>query len=427
MVLTIIISIITILALIISVIKFPEIKIKKIKLQTFWVVSLIGAILIVVTNRLSIKEYIEYSNNEIVNPYKILVLFICVSLLSIVLDELNFFKWLAIKTANKFKSNQMMFFISLYFLVAILTVFTSNDIIILTFTPFICMYAKNTKINPIPYLIAEFVAANTWSMMLMISNPTNIFLSLTYNINFIDYLKVMFIPCMVGGITSLIILLLIFKKELKKPIEIISNEEVIMNRPLVIFSLANLIICTILIAISNFINLEMWLISAISALLSLVVLLITNKGIFLKSVKRIPFNLIPFVLSMFLIVLALYKYNVTFNVASMLDRLVTNKFSAIFVYGYFSIILDNLINNIPMSLFAIKLLQDAPLYSVYAVIIGSNLGAYLTPIGALAGIMWMNILKKENVNINFKSFIKYGIILVPIISLVSFGVLFLVM
>ena len=36
--------------------------------------------------------------------------------------------------------------------------------------------AKNASINPIPYLAAEFVAANTWSMALIIGNPTNIYL-----------------------------------------------------------------------------------------------------------------------------------------------------------------------------------------------------------------------------------------------------------
>ncbi|HHU24513.1 MAG: hypothetical protein PHG08_06190 [Bacilli bacterium] len=52
-------------------------------------------------------------------------------------------------------------FLYLYVITSVLTVYTANDIIILTFTPFIGYFAKYTKINPIPYLIAEFVATSS--------------------------------------------------------------------------------------------------------------------------------------------------------------------------------------------------------------------------------------------------------------------------
>ena len=46
--------------------------------------------------------------------------------------------------------------------------------------------------------------------------------------------------------------------------------------------------------------------------------------------------------------------------------------------------------------------------ALYASIIGSNLGAFFTPLGALAGIMWTNLLKTSNVRMNFVRFTKYG-------------------
>ena len=47
----------------------------------------------------------------------------------------------------------------------------------------------------------------------------------------------------------------------------------------------------------------------------------------------------------------------------------------------------------------------------FSVIAGSNIGAFLTPIGALAGIMWMSILKKNEVEFSFFTFMKYGILI----------------
>ena len=139
--------------------------------------------------------------------------------LSVFLDEMGFFKYLATLATKKAKANQFSLFLTLYLLVSVLTVFTSNDIVILTFTPFICYFAKNTKINPVPYLVAEFAAANTWSMMLIIGNPTNVYIASAAGIDFISYLAVMALPTVVAGLCSLGVLYLLFRKSLKKPLE----------------------------------------------------------------------------------------------------------------------------------------------------------------------------------------------------------------
>ena len=56
---------------------------------------------------------------------------------------------------------------------------------------------------------------------------------------------------------------------------------------------------------------------------------------------------------------------------------------------------------------------------IYSTIIASNVGAYLTPIGALAGIMWMSILKKKDVEFKIIDFVKKGIIISIIVIIVS--------
>ena len=83
----------------------------------------------------------EKVNLGSVAPVKILGLFISMTVLSVFLDELGFFKVLANAALKKSgKSTRKLFFL-LYTTVSILTFFTSNDIIVLTFTPFICYFA----------------------------------------------------------------------------------------------------------------------------------------------------------------------------------------------------------------------------------------------------------------------------------------------
>ena len=61
--------------------------------------------------------------------------------------------------------------------------------------------------------------------------------------------------------------------------------------------------------------------------------------------------------------------------------------------------------------------------AIFATIIGSNLGANITPLGALAGIMWIGILKTKDYNFKFKNFLKYGMIVTPFCLFICLGIL----
>lgn len=412
------------------IIFLPTLKIKKLSIQTFWIVTFLGALIILCTNTIDIPSLWISMTSGSMNPIKILVLFISLSMISISLDELNFFNYLSSKVLNKAKGNQYKIFFSIYFLVAILTIFTSNDIVILTFTPFILLFSKKAKINPLPYLICEFVNANTYSMLFSIGNPTNIYLSASMNIGFVYYLSKMWLPTILAGISTMFVILLIFRKSLSKKIDDIEIEEVkLKNKTLVIINLVILALTTILLVISNYIQLEMWIICLSSLiLLSLILLVYSIKehdsSYLLKTYKRLPYNLIPFILSMFVLVYALKANGVITYLQNFLDGLSLNKYSEAFAYNISSTLFDNLINNIPMSVLYSSILEGKSEIALFSTVIGSNIGAYLTPIGALAGIMWMSILKKHGLDFNFLSFMKYGSI-ICLVALVSstFGII----
>ena len=420
---TIIIAIITCVLLICSILFFPKINIKKYKLNTYWVVCVFGALTILIFNCVSVKDVIQGLFAEsLINPIKILLLFFCMTFLSIFLDEVGFFRYLANTLVKYFKTNQRLLFFTLYLMVAILTIFTSNDIVILTFTPFICYFSKNAKINPIPYLVAEFAAANTYSMMLIIGNPTNIYLATSSNIDFIEYFYVMWLPTLCCGIVQILLMFLVFNKSLRENISISDEPTRVKSKMDLSFGLGHLLICLILLVISSYVNLDMWLICVICAISLVCCIMISHLvrhrslRVILDTTKRLPFNLIPFIISMFIIVLALNKQGVTNYISTLLgeDNLVLK-------YGATSFISSNLINNIPMSVLFSNIinLSDMTLRykAIYSTIIGSNLGAFLTPVGALAGIMFTDLVNKQKIKFSFKMFVKYGIIIsIPTIT-----------
>ena len=422
MVLTIVLASTTVLSMTGAVLIKPYINVGKFKLGLYWLICLAGALLMLLFGCIRFDAVISgITANTSVNPLKILTLFISVTILSIYLGDAGFFDYVADRIFLKSKGGQLKLFLILYAVVSVLTIFTSNDIIILTFTPPICIFAKKAKISPLPFLFGEFVAANTWSMMLIIGNPTNIYLATAWGINFIDYLKVMAIPTIFAGLVELLIMYFLFKKQLKTPLNYNGEEVKIKDKPSLIIGLAHLGLCLITLVISSYVDLPMWIICfafAISLIIfSTAFSLYQKKPLkpLTNTAKRLPWDLIPFVLSMFIIVLALNKQGVTEIISSFLgDK------NVIFSYGYTSYLACNLINNIPMSvLYSTIPNMSATLnmQAVYSTIIGSNIGAFLTPIGALAGIMFTGLVTKHNVKYSFKTFILYGIIIsVPTIS-----------
>lgn len=411
---SLIICIITGILICLSVIFKPEIRVGKIRLGSYFIVSLAGAFAILVSGALPLDALCAgLTENSEVNPLKILVLFLSMTFLSVYLDELGFFEFLAKKALSKTGNSQIKLFIKLYAVVSILTVFTSNDIIILTFTPFICHFTKSAKIDPTPYLFGEFFAANTWSMCLIIGNPTNIYLATFSGINFFDYLKTMALPTLLAGGVSLAVTFLLFKKQLSVKIESRDSAPVRLNKTLTVIGVVHLVVCIILLSVSSYIGIEMWTVTlclALSLCACTVVYKLTGRSdrhTLVKSLSRLPYGLVPFLISMFVIVLSLSYSGVTQKAADLLCRI--NPVFSVGVTGFF---VANVINNIPMSVLYASVLSS-PVFAgsaggVYAAIIGSNLGAYFTPVGALAGIMWLSILKKSGVDISFGKFVKYG-------------------
>lgn len=415
MILSIVICGITCILMICSILFFPKIRIGKIAIDTYWIVTLIGAAILLACGAADISTVWDaLISDTAINPLKILVLFLSMTVLSIFLDELGFFRYLASIALKKAKTGQVKLFLYLYITVSVLTVFTSNDVIILSFTPFICYFAKNAKINPTPYLAAEFVAANTWSMALIIGNPTNIYLATACGVDFLGYIKISIVPTILSGLVALLALYLMFRKRLSAPIEGEAETVVIRDKLLLWVGIVHLAVCTVLLAIGSYINLEMWLVSlcavvSLFVITGIIAIVRRRKPLeLLGCVKRAPYQLVPFVLSMFVLIVVLNEQGATAAIGNLFGSSLP-----ILKYGTTSFLASNLINNIPMSVLFSSIIGstggEAGIAAVFATIIGSNLGALFTPIGALAGIMWSNILNKHDVKFGYVDFLKIGL------------------
>jgi arsenical pump membrane protein len=395
------------------------------------------------------------------SPYTIIILFMAVAYIAISLDSTGFFEFVALKIILRSGGDGKKLFFFFYFLSGFVTLFTSNDIVILTLTPIIFYFGKHAKIKVLPYLIAEFFAANIWSMFLYIGNPTNIIAASASGINIIEYSVWMILPTIAAGLTCLALLYFVFRGNVPAKFAIpkeIDPKDFLKDRRSAFVTFATFCLTLATLFVSPFIGVEMWVVSLFFAS----ALFVYDVGIafdeyskehlqyyhvFKRYVHRhrakvyefrlhliadrMPWRLIPFLVCSFVMVEALVISGVTDIMASFISMLSFNVFSAVLSMGFLSALAANLLNNQPMTVLFTKITESSQfampagtkLASVFSLIIGSNLGANITLIGALAGIMWVKILRDKAQVVTYRSFAKLGFLVTPFVLLVSCTVL----
>eukprot|EP01114_Cavostelium_apophysatum_P017755 TRINITY_DN5347_c0_g1_i1.p2 TRINITY_DN5347_c0_g1~~TRINITY_DN5347_c0_g1_i1.p2 ORF type:complete len:257 (+),score=54.75 TRINITY_DN5347_c0_g1_i1:848-1618(+) len=151
----------------------------------------------------------------------------------------------------------------------------------------------------------------------------------------------------------------------------------------------------------------------------------------LKALKRLPWEVMPFVVGMFILVEGINSSGWVELFARGLRHIVGPPVLAVFVMCFLSTLACNILNNQPMTILFTRIIQDSAFSAspqvskacMYGLIMGSNFGANFTIIGALAGIMWVQILKDKGISMPYFEFCKHGFIVMPTVVVAACAVL----
>lgn len=296
--------------------------------------------------------------------------------------------------------------------------------------------------------VSDF-ASNTF----VISNLTNIIALHFFNLNALDFSKVMALPQIFIIIASLCFFILVRKRlprilkvkipnaESHKPESHIVESSIMPQKSVIIvcFALLFLLLCGIFIA--NAFSLPLSSFTLLCAALSLI--LAYKKIEILPCLKASPFGIVVFSLGLFIVVFGLHSTSsfmrdifAFFLGDSLLQGSWDNDFSTntlthisqIFSVGIISSLGSSLINNLPMVMLGNLALGDfVGLDSsfrellIYAHLLGCNVGAKLTPIGSLATLLWLFSLKRYGISISFLQYMLVALLIVPFV--LFFGLL----
>lgn len=353
----------------------------------------------------------------VADKYDIVFLIISFAYLSISLDLSGFFEFCSFRIVRYANGNGLWLMVFLYLLCSAYTFFTSNDIVIISMTPIILYIGKHAKIrNLVPLLISQFIAANTLSMGLYIGSPANIVLGDATGMTFVDYFLWMFFPALVACAVTLLMIVAVFHwlplrgNRMQATYEIPSKALEARSSASMWVKTAIFALCIVFLTVNSYIGIELWHICLATALVMLlydVILLCSGSEGFLPFMRtvsrRTPWAIAPFVLCFFAMVRAISRCGLTEDAARFLAGLGQGSLVKLsMLFGFISAFAVNVMNDIPSTVFwadMVPSLRGMLTEREYRVVICSLLvglhpGCYLTIIGALAGLMWITIIRK---------------------------------
>jgi len=148
-------------------------------------------------------------------------------------------------------------------------------------------------------------------------------------------------------------------------------------------------------------------------------------------IKKTPWHIILFAFSIYVVVYGLHNIGLTGMLVELLRGPISvNHLSACLISGSLLTVMSNLFNNLPSVMIGTFTLVEmgldtATLQLAYmASIMGADIGSLITPMGTLATLIWMFLLRKNGIWVKWADIIKVTIMVIPIGLLISLLSLF---
>ena len=353
--------------------------------------------------------------------------FIGIIILSMVLDEIGFFEWAALKMVRLSKGNGNLMFIYMMILGALVAAFFANDGAALILTPIILAKMKYLKLNPIAmfaFLMAGGFIGDSASNPLVISNLTNIVTAGYFQIGFWEYARTMFLPNLLSIIASIVVLWIFFRKDIPERIDIenlATPESAIKNMTMFRLSWWFLGLLMVGYFIGDAYHLPISVFALGGALVFLAIATYFKATKPIMTIKAAPWQVVWFSIGLYVVVYGLKNGGLTTYLAGLIIELQSmGNVYAVIGTGFLSAILSSVMNNMPtIMIMDIAIAEAGNSALAYANIIGCNLGPKMTPIGSLATLLWLHVLAQKGVKIGWGEYMKVGLVITPPVLLVA--------
>ncbi|MEA2100916.1 MAG: arsenic transporter [Campylobacterota bacterium] len=384
--------------------------------------AVIGAVVALIAGVVSVDDvFIVY---DII--WDATLAFIGIIILSMVLDEIGFFEWSALKMAKLSNGSGVKMFFYSILLGAFVSALFANDGAALILTPILLAKMNILKLNTktiLAFLLAGGFISDSASLPFVFSNLTNIVTANYFNIGFTQFISNMLLPYIISVMASMLVLWVVLRKDIPKTVDInlLKNpDEVLKHKGLFNFSWIFLALLLVGYFIGDAYNIPISVFALGGGILFLAIATYTKTVEPKHIIKEAPWQVVWFSLGLYIVVYGLKNAGLTDSVHDILVYLNTQSQTiAVVGTGFLAAFLSAFMNNMPtimvMDIALVDIKNEA---MIYANIIGCNLGPKMTPFGSLATLLWLHTLEKKGVKISFWSYSKFGLIVTPPVLLV---------
>ena len=300
-----------------------------------------------------------------------------------------------------------------------LTYVTSNDVVVLAMTPVVFACASSAGIRDMRLLLlSQFVAANTVSMGLLAGSPTNLILGDALGVDFVSHAAMMAVPTVYAFMVTLLVVDAAAVREQRRgcpqsvdatsqnPLRRIPPAAAGVGAGMLLWG-AGAVAVMAALAANTALRWPLYPTVAVVVLATWAAARADTAHVgprrFRDMARAAPLGIVPFCVVFFAVAGRLARSSVVSQRAvPYLEHLATATTPAAetAVAGVVAV-LTNILNDLPAAALTAETVAQADLDSrsgaVYtAAVTASNMGAYLTPVGALAGIVWFAMLKRLN-------------------------------
>ena len=346
-------------------------------------------------------------------------------IISAILGETGIFNWIGVKAIRLSRGNLWKLMIILCVFTAITSMFVDNVTIILLMVPVTLSIFRALKISPIPFILGQTLSCNIGGAATLIGDPPNIIIGSAANIDFTSFFLNMAPPILVTFLLGMVLLKIIFRKELKTIVNIsgkfkaVDEKSLIKDKSLLkscIIVLAGIIF---LFVIHGAIRIEV----SIIALGGAAILLVITRTHVEKILQEVDWATLIFFSGLFIIVGILQEVGLVALLAKILIGITGGEpWLTFHTVIWISAITSGFIENIPFTTTMVPIIEIlnsstsinshfgslniSPLW--WALALGAGLGGNGHWIGSSAGVVAVGISLKYGHKISFIRWFKIG-------------------
>jgi arsenical pump membrane protein len=371
-----------------------------------WAVAGVVGLLTIVTGLLPLTDAGDVTAR--VGP--ILGFLVAVTVLAELADRAEVFDVAADRVARLGRGSVPRLFLLVCLLGTVTTIFLSLDTTAVLLTPVVLALAVRLELPPLPFAMTAVWLANTASLLLPVSNLTNLLAADKLGRSPSSYVGAMALPASAAIVVSVLVLGVRFRKELRgryaTPPPRVAGDRVL----LIIGALACLAFGPAVIA-----GAPAWAAATPAAAVLVLTFAWRRPGVLRLSL--LPWRLVILTEGLFLVVEAAGRHG--------LDRLLHDVIGGggAWRVGSISAAASNVFNNLPAYL-AIE--RQTSRHDLLALLAGVNIGPLVLLWGSLATLLWRERCKARGVEISAGQFARLGLIGMPLVLGATLGALQLV-